>query len=279
MSIRELQILIAVLLFSALPCVGSRQEHSPNSSETTSSNPYSMGERLVYTVKWDPPWYLFFLPSMEAGEIELHLAGEAIHRGRNTWQINFKARSSGSLSRMAGVKVEDDFSFITERDTLCTLSVSRRIREGKRKRQIDVEYFGDMRQLHIREVDEAVVPPKLKKDEIKKEIPPCVHDPFSAIYSLRRLMLRPKLEQTFMVGHDDRVKEVISRVEKKEIIETPMGVFPAWSIHTAALMGGLFKEGGQFRIWLSADERKIPVQFEARLHLGKAVGKLKSVAN
>jgi hypothetical protein len=58
-----------------------------------------------------------------------------------------------------------------------------------------------------------------------------------------------------------------------------MGKSAAWNIRTAALMGGLFKEGGQFRIWLSADQRKVPLQFEAKVSLGKVVGKLKSVQN
>ena len=41
------------------------------------------------------------------------------------------------------------------------------------------------------------------------------------------------------------------------------------------VISSLFKEGGQFWIWLSADERKIPVQFEVKVKLGKVMGKLK----
>jgi len=41
-------------------------------------------------------------------------------------------------------------------------------------------------------------------------------------------------------------------------------------------MGGLFKEGGQFRLWVSADQRKVPLQFEVKVSLGKVVGKLKT---
>jgi hypothetical protein len=40
-------------------------------------------------------------------------------------------------------------------------------------------------------------------------------------------------------------------------------------------MGGVFKEGGQFRIWLSADDKKVPLQFEVRVKLGKVLGALK----
>ena len=40
-------------------------------------------------------------------------------------------------------------------------------------------------------------------------------------------------------------------------------------------MGGLFKEGGQFKIWFSADEKKVPVQFEVKVKLGRVFGELK----
>ena len=83
--------------------------------------------------------------------------------------------------------------------------------------------------------------------------------------------------QTFVIGHDDKIKQIESRVVKQEAVETPAGKFLAWRITTAALMGGLFKEGGQFRIWLSADERRLPLQFEVMVHLGRALGKLKLI--
>jgi len=70
---------------------------------------------------------------------------------------------------------------------------------------------------------------------------------------------------------------VESRVENRERITTPVGEFDAWQIRTTALMGGLFKEGGQFRIWLSADKRKLPLQFEIKVKLGKVLGKLKQL--
>ena len=39
--------------------------------------------------------------------------------------------------------------------------------------------------------------------------------------------------------------------------------------------GGLFSQNGDFHIWMSADERKMPVRFEARVRLGRVLGVLK----
>ncbi len=87
-----------------------------------SATPYSLGERLVYVVKWDPPWYLFFLPSMEAGEIDLQLAGETEYQGQKAWKIIFNAHSSGALLKMSGIKIDDEYVFITDPETFCSLN-------------------------------------------------------------------------------------------------------------------------------------------------------------
>jgi hypothetical protein len=265
----------ALLLQAVLIPEHASQMRAPEETGPVTPLPFSIGERLVYRVEWNPPLYLFFLPHMEAGEAELRLDDEAIYNDKRAIRIVFRAHSSGMLSKLAGIKIDDEFVFFADPQTLCSLKVSKKIREGKRKRQIDVEYFHDDHQLHIREIDESVSPPKIKKDETKGNIPSCVQDPLSATYLLRMSPLRVGYVRTFVIGYDDRIKEVESFVDKQEDIETPAGKFAAWNIRTTALMGGLFKEGGQFRIWLSADERKMPVQFEVRVKLGRVFGKLK----
>ena len=262
---------VMVLVVLALAYQNNAAEETRSASGTSSQ----IGERLVYTIKWDPPWYLFFLPAMEAGEADLRLVGETEYNSKKVLKILLKGRSSGTLAKMTGMKVEDEFVFFTEPNTFCTLGSSKKIREGKRKRQVDVEYLRETRQVRIREMDESVVPPRLKKDEIKNNIPSCVQDPLSALYFFRMSPLRKEYVQTFVIGYDDRIKEVRARVENQETVATPAGNFVAWKVTTIALMGGLFKEGGQFRVWLSADEKKTPVQFEVNVSLGKVVGKLK----
>jgi len=268
---RRLALIIAILL-PALAAVPQEPQKEP---DETADAPFAQGERLVYSIKWDPPWYLFFLPAMEAGEADIQLVGETEYKNKKALKITLKARSSGSLAKLAGMKIEDDYVFYTEPGTFCTLAVSAKIREGKRKRQIDVEYLPETKQLHFREMNEAVDPPKLMKDQIKNDIPPCVHDPFSAIYSYRMSQLSIDNVQKIVIGDNDKIKEIRCQVEKQETIDTPDGKKKAWRINTTSLMGGLFKEGGQFKVWLSADGKKTPLQFEVNVQLGKVLGKLK----
>jgi hypothetical protein len=266
---------LSLIIVSLLPIIAAvSQESQPGAAETAPA-PFTSGERLVYTLKWDPPWYMFFLPNMEAGEIDLHLVGETEYKNKKALKITLKARSSGSLAKLAGMKIEDDYVFYVEPGTFCTLAVSGKIKEGKRKRQIEVEYLRETGQLHFRETDDSVVPPKLLRDDIKNDIPSCVRDPFSALYSYRTLTISPDHDQKFVVGDNDKIKEIRCHAEKKEKIDTSAGKVFAWRVNTEALLGGLFKEGGQFMVWFSADEKKTPLQFEVNVKLGKVLGKLK----
>jgi hypothetical protein len=267
---------LALIAACVLPAISATLLLSQEGAAEAPPLPFRIGERLIYTIKWDPPWYLFFLPTMEAGEADLQLVGETDYQNKKLMKIILKAHSSGSLAKLAGMSVEDEFVFFSEPTTFCTLAVSQKIREGKRKRHIDIEYFPEDHTLHFREMDESVTPARLKRDVTKSDIPSCIRDPFSALYFYRLSPLRQEQAQTFVLGDNDKVKEIQCRVEKQESVEVPAGKFSAWKIATRSLMGGLFKEGGQFRIWLSADDRKVPVQFEVRVRLGRVLGKLKS---
>jgi hypothetical protein len=267
-------ILLAAV-FAALGALALPQDASKISGPS-GGFPFK-GERLVYHVDWNPPWYLFFLPAMEAGEAELFVQGETPYHERKALKIIFQARSSGTLASLAGVNVDDRFEILTDPANLCTFSVSKKIREGKRKRSSETVYFADSRRLRFYEVDEAVKPPLMRRDEYRNDIPECPRDLFSALYALRLRELQPGTTQKTIIGDDDKIKEVESQVLKLETIDVPAGRFPAWKINTVSLLGGLFKDGGEFRVWLSADDRKIPVKFEVKVRLGRVEGKLKTL--
>ena len=269
-----------VLLLSAGLLIASAPSPIPAPGLATPSDPgilpFAVGERLVYRIDWNPPWFLFFMPAIEAGEVTLTLAGEVLYQDTKALKIVFSALSSGTLMRLFGLKVEDTYEFVTDAQSFCTHTVAKKIREGKHKRDIEVVYLRDSRQLHKREVDVSTVVPRIIRDKNYEDIPPCVKDLFSALYSLRRLPLTASSSYRFLVSDDERIKEVEVRIERIEKVETPSGVYRAWRINTVAVLGGLFKNGGQFRMWLTADERKLPVRFEVQVSLGRASGSLKA---
>ena len=250
---------------------------TPGEDPASTTIPFSDGEQLFYRVEWDPPWFLFFLPKMEAGELELALSADADYQQKPAWRIMFRARSSGTLSKLAGLHVDDYFESVADRVTLCTYSVKKRIEEGKRKREIDVTYFPGAGRLHIRDLDVARVPPRIVKDKDKEGIPACVKDVFAALYALRLEKLEAGSARQWVIGDDDVVKEIETRGIRIEIVPGPKGPAASLRIETVALFGGLFKEGGHFTIWLSHDARKLPLKFDVQVRLGRVNGRLVSV--
>jgi len=267
----------ATCLFTA--CLAVKAAEGNNNAPPVKTD-FSMftGETLVYSIKWDPPWYMFFLPKMEAGELTFNFHGIDEYRGKPAVKIVVEARSSGTLARLADMKVEDEFIFYSNPETLCAEGSVSKIREGKRRRLLELEYFQDERKLHFRAFDESVTPPSLQRDVTKTDLPPCVRDPFSTLYFYRTLPLAKGYDKSFTVGNDDKVLEVRTRIENQDSVETPAGKFAAWKIRTDALSGGLFNQNGDFRIWVSADESKAPVRFEAKVRLGNVLGVLTSVS-
>ena len=273
-----ISVILALFTAIRLFAVGfSVKEDDEKRNECTVKTDFPMftGETLVYTFKWEPPWYMFFLPKMEAGELTFKFLGIEEYRGKPVVKIVIEARSSGALAKLADIKVEDEFIFYSDPETLCAEGSVSKIREGKRKRQLEVEYFQDERRLIFRAYDESVTPPQLQKDVTKSDLPQCVRDPFSTLYFYRTLPLVKGYEKIIAVGNDDKVLEVHTRIEKQESVPTPAGKVVAWKIRTDALRDGLFSQEGDFRIWMATDEHRAPVRFEANVRLGNVLGVLK----
>lgn len=265
----------AVLLFT-LVLTGSLHFLPAKSPEKSPAYGYAVpvGEKLSYSIYWDPPWYLFFFPNMHAGDAELSIEEGAEFQGRPALKIRFTMESTGTLSKISGMEIHDEFVFLTDPETLCTFTASKKIHEGKRRRRIEVQYLPETQQLHMLDYDESVEPRILKRDILKNDVPPCVHDPLSGLYDLRRRPLDNDSVVLTLIGHDDLLKEVESRVERLVALDTAAGKSAAWKLRTVSLVEGLFKRGGEFRIWLSADERQVPLQFEVKVKLGRVLGKL-----
>ncbi|HSW38151.1 MAG TPA: DUF3108 domain-containing protein, partial [Acidobacteriota bacterium] len=120
------------------------------------ARPFSAAERLVYAIKWDPPWYLFFLPSMGAGDVEIRLDGITEYRNKNAFKIVLHAKSSGALARLTGVQVDNTFTYYTDPATFCTIGAINIVREGNRRRHNETHYFYETGNLSFREINEAV---------------------------------------------------------------------------------------------------------------------------
>lgn len=235
------------------------------------------GETLVYEVRWDPPAWMFFLPTISAGEMTLRFQDHGSHEGRPAYRISARAISSGFLPKLTGVVVDDSFESVVDAQEFCSCQMTKKLREGKRQRDIFLTFDRAKGKGHFRAYDVSKSPPVELKNEEVKSVPNCVQDILSAIYVTRLRELRLGEKYPLAVSDDGVVKQVEVNVRKKEPVDAIAGQFPALKLETISVLGGLFKGGGTFLVWMSDDERKIPVKFEAKVKLGKVFGTIKQV--
>jgi hypothetical protein len=265
-------LLISVLSFSPLPAAAAKRLQSP-------SEVISPGETLVYEIRWDPPAWMFFLPTISAGELTIHFEHESRANGKAAHRITARAVSSGFFPRVTGISVDDSFESIVDADQFCSLRMTKKLREGKRLRDIVLTFDGEHGTGHYLAHDAAKTPPAELKNEEVKNLPPCVQDILSGIYVTRLQELRSGAKFPLVVSDDGTVKQVEVRVKENESVEAIAGRFSALKVETVSVFGGLFKGGGTFLVWFSDDAHRVPVKFEAKVKVGRVFGTVKQIKN
>ncbi len=233
------------------------------------------GETLVYEVRWDPPGWMFFLPTISAGELTVQFHNHGKHEGKPAYKITLRAVSSGILPKLTGITVDDSFESIVDASEFCSRQMTKKLREGKRHRDIFLSFNPGSGKGHYRAFDVSQNPPVRLKDDEVKNVPACVQDILSAIYLTRLKELKLGDKYPLTLSDDGEIKQVEVNVRKKEPVEAAAGRFQALRLETISVVGALFKGGGTFLVWLSDDERKVPVKFEAKVKLGKVYGTIK----
>jgi hypothetical protein len=242
----------------------------------STSLPFPDGETMSFEVRWDSPAWLFFLPSMQAGEItfEAHLTDSA-EPGQKFWRLIGQARSSGTLASLTGLNVQDDFESWMDAKEFCSRQILKKIREGSRHRDVETQFFCDQGCLYHLETDPRQSPPKVIRSQEIVGIPSCVQDVISIFYAIRIQSLEVGKRYSLSVSDNGRTKTIQGFIEREETVKTNIGILPTYKIRTESLFGGLFREGGEFFIWLHK-ENKYPVRFEAKVKLGKIFGRITS---
>jgi hypothetical protein len=220
---------------------------------------------------------MFFLPTMSAGELTIQFQHEARLDGKAVYQIAARAVSSGFFPKLTGVDVDDSFESIVDPRGFCSVRMTKKLREGKRLRDIFLTFDGERGTGHYLAYDVGKTPPEELKNEEVKNLPLCVQDILSGIYVTRLHQLQSGKTFPLVVSDNGTVKQVEVRVKEKETIEAIAGQFPAWKVETVSVFGGLFKGGGTFLVWFSDDAHRVPVKFEAKVKLGKIFGTVKQI--
>lgn len=172
-------------------------------------------------------------------------------------QLNLK--TVGLVSTLIPV---DDRYTAEYRDGYCATSLLLDAREGRKHRETRVTYDGEGRRVSMTERD-------LKNGKVlaqkEMEIPACVHEVTGALMRLRRTRPEPGTTQEWPVS--DGKKLISARVDAlaREKVETPSGQYDAVKYEAFLFNGQLYRRKGRLFVWLTDDDRRLPVQIRIQL--------------
>jgi hypothetical protein len=144
----------------------------------------------------------------------------------------------------------------------CATTMELTAREGRRQRDTKITIDRSRRRLHYLEKDLPRDATVLAKNF---EVPACVHDITGGLERLRRLLPQPGSSVELPIT--DGKKVVMVRVESqgREQIRTPLGEFRAMRYEAHLFNGVLYDRKGRLFIWISEDDRRLPVQIRVQL--------------
>jgi hypothetical protein len=209
---------------------------------------YGLGEKLEYKVG-----YKF----ITAGTGYFQILPEATTRGegRKCYDIRFKVSSLESLRWI--YYVEDAYRTVLDIAGIFPWEFEQHVREGKYKRDFKAKFD------QVNNVAYA--------NDKKHKVPEYVHDIVSAFYYVRTMDLRSmKKGQIFNLYNffDDTTYTLGVKLVGRETISVEAGKFKCVVIQPLVVEGGLFKSEGNIFIWLTDDDRKIPVKVATKIIIG-----------
>ena len=206
---------------------------------------FAAGEYLQFDVKYG---------FVDAGDAVMKIT-DTMYNGRKCHKIEFLVDSKPFFNWI--YKVEDRYKTIVDAEGLFPWRFEQHIREGGYTR----DFVADFDQLnHIAKTSEGQHP-----------IPPYVHDIMSAFYFARTIDytgFKPGQKVHLQNFYKDSTYELDVKFKGRQMIEVDAGKFNCIVIEPLAREGGLFKSDGKVYIWLTDDERKIPVKVSTKIVIG-----------
>jgi hypothetical protein len=198
-------------------------------------------ERLSYTVEWRL----------------IHAGNAVIESGPSS--VAVKLDSAGLVSTL--YKIQDAYRVQFEAP-FCATSSLMDAREGSRHRETAITFDRARNRASLVEKD---VNKNVIVSRTDVQIPNCVHDVTAALLRLRRTKV--EVGQSVQIPVSDGRKYAAVKVEaqEREQIKTPAGTFNTIRYEVSLLNGVVYSRAGRVFIWLTDDDRRLPVQFRLRM--------------
>lgn len=197
---------------------------------------FGVGELLEYDVR----------VAFVRGSASLEIVALDTVRGRPAWHTVSKTRGG-----MIGIRVDDKLESWIDTKTISTLRYHEDVSEANYKRRRKYEFYPDQK-IYIEGPDTVAT--------VERPV-----DQTSIFYLIRTLDLRPGLDTSFsnyFMADRNPIRLIVLGREK---VKVPAGEFDAIVVRPIIKAKGMFSEGGEARVWISDDDRRIVLQVKAKV--------------
>ena len=230
------------------------------SSGSTYNVPFRPGEKLTFQLRWE---------NVPAGRAVMEVMPFKEVDGQPVYHFKLTAASNSTIDVF--YKVRDKFEAYTDIEMKNSLLYRKKQREGSYKKDALAEFDWPNHQVKY------TLRGKPKKP--LAGIPPGAFDPLSAFYFMR--LIDFTIDSSIERPITDGTKKFIgrARVVGRETITLKSGTYDTYVIEPDTThIGGVFKESKnpKLRIWITADEHRLPVRVKSKVAVGHFIGDLVS---
>lgn len=231
--------------------------YSQNTYRDVPNDAWGFGERLSFDISYGP---------ITAAEAFLTISPSAVQmNGRDSYEINFEVNSRPSFDMV--YKVRDYYKSYVDTRGLFPWRFEQHIREQDFKRDFEVNFLPDSQK--VKTIGNGT--------ELREfTVAPYVQDIYSAFYYARTLDLSKYKDGDVIdipTFNDDKTFNLAVKIIGRETVDVEAGEFKTIIVQPMLTEGFTNKTSDIF-VYLSDDDRKIPVKVKMKIVIGALVAEL-----
>ncbi len=213
------------------------------------SHPFKVGEKLVYSTIFN---------FVKSGQSTMEIIGQETIDGHSAYHIRFQTQTAPFFDKV--YQIRDNMESWIDARTLFSRRFQKKLAEGKYRKEYAVDFdYQKMLAISATDVD---------------TLTSMVNDPLSIFYFIRAESLYVGRVFKLYNYDNNKLKPYNIIVKRTQKIKVIAGEFVCFVLEPFSKDGKLFRHQNQVTIYISADERHLPVLISSESSFGKTILRL-----
>ena len=231
---------------------------------------FSPGEKLTFQIKWGP---------FPAGEAVLEVLPMERQDGSPVYHFVMEVKTNAFLDLFYYYRTR--FDAYAELQMNRSLHYRQRTKTGRKTKDVTVDFDWQADMAHFHRTETFFQPePKTNTKTLETPLLPGTFDPLSAFYYTRMLAPQERTLITRPISDGKRTLRASLKVIGRELIRLNGRSYDTFLVQPDLKgVNPVFEKeaGATILIWVSADERRIPIKLKSKVRVGSFTGELVGV--